>query len=458
MSNNGLLSRVVPPSEPTDNQAHTSLSGRLERLTSQATGKPTDTATDGAKGHPSAMTVRLRIAERTRGKSLSTPALSSSPEMRDEPGLARLLGGVLIAPGLIRVITTLAVATKHGAAAVQPPAQEALRYFGGDLTTPIVAIDTETTGLASGTGTVPFLIGLASGDGHGLVITQYLMTAFKGEAPMLSAMATALEAENASILSYNGKPFDIPLLRDRLRMHRMNDLFAKRPHLDLLPAVRRAYSGHWPRCSLSRAERELLGFARTGDIPGSEIPSVWFHWLRAGGTGRLAQVLTHNRADLVSLYLLPDALFHAVHAPALTGAAGTAGAEEHLRQGEVEKALRHLMAHAATLEERGKRLLARLAERHGERALALNIWHEMAMRDDPEALMRLSVHYEHRRRDVHAALSFCERLILATRESSVRKRAEHAHRHARLLRKADAESTSAKPSLGGGGERQAALG
>ena len=188
------------------------------------------------------------------------------------------------------------------------------------------------------------------------------------------------------------------------------------------------------------AERELLGFERRHDIPGVEIPEVWLRWLRLQETCRLPEVLAHNCADLVSLYLLPNALADAEYFPSGSGAAPSAGAQEHLRRGDIRGAIRHLQANRNALDVRGKRLLARLAERQNQRATAMVIWDELAACNDTEALERLAVHYEHRASDPLRALAYCRRLIDAAPPKS-RHLGAYRHRHARLIRKTTALDT-----------------
>ena len=408
------------------------LSGRLSQLSTQATGQPSEPpATPPSNG----TLERLRATTRLRGSGGNARPLP--PKSKNEPALAEQLGAELLAPGLLRVVTRIPAGSPHGTCHLEKPTPVAMGHFGAESEIPPIAIDTETTGLSGGTGTVPFLIGLARQAETTIEITQYVITQFKGESEMLLEVASMLDTDSP-LLSYNGKPFDIPLLRTRYRLHHLPDPFSPHIHLDLLPAVRRAYARRWPNCSLTRAERELLGFVRQGDIPGNEIPDVWTHLLRTGQPGRLAEVIAHNRDDLISLYILPNALYRAINAPARTGAAGTAAAEEHLRRGERRAALNHLKTHMSCLDERGQRLLARLAEREGDRELAIGLWREMAVRDDPEALERLAVHYEHRAPNVSKALELVERLLIAS-DYSAERRAQHERRHTRLLRKAAAK-------------------
>ena len=163
-----------------------------------------------------------------------------------------------------------------------------------------VFIDTETTGLAGGSGTIAFLVGIARARDGALELKQWLLTRIGAERAMLDALASALDATD-ELVSYNGKCFDRPLLSTRYRLQRRADPLRERVHHDLLHAVRRRYKREWENCRLITAERKLLGIERVNDLPGSEAPAAWRAFLRSGATHALRRVAEHNRQDLVSL-------------------------------------------------------------------------------------------------------------------------------------------------------------
>ncbi len=164
----------------------------------------------------------------------------------------------------------------------------------------LLAIDTETTGLAGGTGTRAFMIGVADLDGDRLRVRQLLTTTMGGEAAMLRMFAAWLRPDHV-LVSYNGRSYDRPLLSTRLRLARLQDPLAGMPHLDLLHVTRRAYRRVWQNCRLATAERELLGVVRDDDLPGSEAPAAWLGYLRGGSSHALHRVAAHNDQDLRSL-------------------------------------------------------------------------------------------------------------------------------------------------------------
>ena len=167
-------------------------------------------------------------------------------------------------------------------------------------------LDTETTGLAGGTGTVAFLVGLAWWDGgreQGLVLEQLLVRALGEEAPMLERLRERIEAASM-LVTFNGKSFDMPLLRTRFVMTRSSPP-AEPPHLDLLHLARRIHGKRTGRgCRLIALERDILGFERVDDVPSSEIGASYMHFLRTGEAGALLGVIEHNAWDVVAMAAL----------------------------------------------------------------------------------------------------------------------------------------------------------
>lgn len=164
----------------------------------------------------------------------------------------------------------------------------------------LLYFDTETTGLAGGTGTRAFMIG--AGDWHHgqLRLRQLLITTLGAEHAMLTEFARWFGTDTA-LVSYNGKCYDAPLLATRYRLARMANPLAGRMHVDLLHPVRRHWRGHWPNCRLATAEQHLLRVVREDDLPGSEAPAAWLTYLRGGSAQALRRVAAHNAQDILSL-------------------------------------------------------------------------------------------------------------------------------------------------------------
>jgi uncharacterized protein YprB with RNaseH-like and TPR domain len=212
--------------------------------------------------------------------------------------LDRQLPGVEIAPGLRHeewcspwpaLPTTSLDLAPFGHAATAP---ERLCFF-----------DTETTGLAGGTGTRAFQIGVGDWHDGQFRVRQLTMTALAAEAAMLDTFARWLDPA-CVLVSYNGRSYDAPLLATRYRLARRHSPLAALRHLDLLHPVRRRYRGRWSDCRLATIERELLGIVREDDLPGREAPRAWLTYLRGGDARDLRRVGAHNRQDLCSLAAL----------------------------------------------------------------------------------------------------------------------------------------------------------
>src|SRR5690606_29206649 len=169
----------------------------------------------------------------------------------------------------------------------------------------LLFFDTETTGLAGGTGTRAFMIGAADWQrdathGEGLRVRQLLMATLGAEHAMLETFAGWL-APTTVLSSYNGRCYDAPLLKTRYRLARRGDPLSALDHVDLLFPTRRRYRGTWENCRLATIERQLLRIQREDDLPGSEAPAAWLDYLRGGSARNLRRVGEHNHQDVVTL-------------------------------------------------------------------------------------------------------------------------------------------------------------
>jgi len=164
----------------------------------------------------------------------------------------------------------------------------------------LLFFDTETTGLAGGTGTRAFMVGAADWCGERLRIRQLLMATTAAEPSMLDLLAGWVRPRTV-LCSYNGKCYDAPLLATRYRLARRAHPLTGLRHVDLLYPTRRRYRGVYENCRLATIERHVLQVIREDDLPGSEAPAAWLSYLRGDDAGLLRRVLAHNRQDVISL-------------------------------------------------------------------------------------------------------------------------------------------------------------
>ena len=163
-------------------------------------------------------------------------------------------------------------------------------------------LDTETTGLSGGAGTIVFAYGIAFFAGDELVLEQLFLRDFGEESAMLHHIARRL-AEHPVPVPFVGKSYDLHRIAARLAVHKIRAPVLTDRHLDLYHVIRRQFGQHWPDSRLRTAEERLLGLYRDDDLPGSEAPAAFLDWIR-DGTGPVDRVLEHNRLDVLSLAAL----------------------------------------------------------------------------------------------------------------------------------------------------------
>jgi len=276
-------------------------------------------------------------------------------------------------------------------------------------------LDTETTGLAGGTGTVPFLIGIGWFEDQSMRIQQLFLPELGREAPMLHWLRERVQ-ESSCVVSFNGKTFDWPLLRNRFVLNRVPAPLLP-PHVDLLHCARRVLRSRLKSVRLVELERKVLGMYREDDISGALIPQLYFDYLDGGDVSPLAKVIEHNANDLIALAALVAELvshFDELHSGD--------DPRDHLSYARVaertgDRARARIFADAAargggepacTVE--ACMLNARIARRSGdvddeERALSSAL--QAAADDELRAAVQLELAklYEHRRKDFRRALA-----------------------------------------------------
>lgn len=316
----------------------------------------------------------------------------------------------------------------------------------------VLFVDTETTGLSGGTGTYAFLIGLAWIEPDRICVEQLFMREHAEEGAVLEHLARRLE-DCGGVVSFNGKTFDLPLLQTRFMMKRLRVDLEGLPHLDLLHPSRRLWAHGLPDCRLETLEHRILGAPRTSDVPGMQIPDLYFRYLRTGDGRGLARVAEHNRLDLLALMGVAAALAEALEDP-LSGRRP----EEDYGLGRMLAAMGHgetgraLLARALEgplpVQSRRPALLhlARLQRREGDRHGAANLWNQVLDEEPahPEAAEEMAKHLEHQVRDYRGALILVER-VLGRRDLTASRRQGLERRRERLRRRLDGEESRPMP-------------
>jgi uncharacterized protein YprB with RNaseH-like and TPR domain len=421
--------------------------------------------------------------DRPEGRSLHSTDDGVGGDHADDP--AEILGGVWQESRGHRFIVIdrkYAPGHRHGRVALAdclPPPDGMWATLsllaGAPCSGRMLFVDVETTGLAGGAGSYAFLVGCGWFDGGVFRIRQFFLANFAAERGLLEGVAAAADTAG-TLVTYNGKSFDMPLMETRFLLHRMETPFAGVAHVDMLHSARRLWrndagsrdSGLGTRpadpgspipdpasrrvgaegCRLSALEALVCGHRREDDVPGFEVPSRYFHYVRSGDARALDAVMEHNRLDLVALALVT------AHASQLLaeGPLAARTAREALGMARLyerggldgaaltafERATAMPDADAVTHAEalRGYAVLSRRLRRYEDAAAA---WRRLLeLRGAPptmtrEATQALAVHHEHRLRDPGSARVFALQsmnfaLTLARREAV-------QHRLARLDRK-----------------------
>jgi uncharacterized protein YprB with RNaseH-like and TPR domain len=386
------------------------------------------------------------------------PASSLPPPVRKTPALpVDWPGQAVVTPigSYFRAEFRYETARRHGKRSLSEflaasPLPELLG-LGGVPPAQMVFMDTETTGLAGGAGTLAFLVGTGSYADGGFVLRQYFLADPSGEAAMLEQALAEMES-GAALVTFNGRVFDVPILQSRAAMRlRRRDALTHVAHLDLLVHARRLWRTRLESCSLRSLETDLLDVRRSADdVPGSLIPYLYREYLRTNDPNLMAGVLYHNAQDILSMAVLAAEVVDRYRRPPASfedpldslamaflyrGLGRTALAEEGFRaalDAPLENADR-----ARALEG-----LAGLLKAGGgiEQAAELwQAWHTLAPAD-PIPCIELAKFHEWRVRDLAGAVRWAEaasdaagRMTAAVRRHEIERAV--AHRLRRLEKK-----------------------
>jgi len=299
-------------------------------------------------------------------------------------------------------------------------------------------LDTETTGLAGGTGTYAFLIGLGWWDAGGLQVEQLFMRDFTEEHSILHELSTRV-VERPVLVTFNGKSFDWPLLENRFTMTRSIAAPKLAAHLDLLHPARALWKLRLRSVRLAELERHVLdaprlGWHRENDVASALIPQFYFDYLRGGPAAPLAGVVRHNQMDLRGL----AALFGKINS-LLSKPADSAKEIESLdlfglsrflqRRGDADRA-HSACAQAlaiglpAEFRPKARRDLALMAKRRGEHERAAEIWLDMVadLHEGIHASEQLAIYYERHAKDPAKAAQFAKLAVATVRRQRANSR------------------------------------
>jgi uncharacterized protein YprB with RNaseH-like and TPR domain len=318
-----------------------------------------------------------------------------------------------------------------------------------DLSTALF-LDLETTGLSGGTGTVPFNIGMGYFRDDKFLVGQYFLSELAAEAQMIQDLARFLEEHDfQSVVTFNGKSFDIPLLETRFILHRIPFRLAGLPHLDFLFPARSLWKHKVESCRLSFLAHEILATGREEDIPSAEVPWRYFQYLQNRDFELIEPVLYHNSEDILSLLglvILGAAILSDDPESCEIDAMDFFGAGKVLEKiGHNEKAADYYSRalDGALSEEIGlstRRRLASQYKRSQQWDKALPLWKEMtdsefASSDLLYSLRELSMYFEHREKDFREAHKYAEEGYVLAMGFSEYYEKDFTHRRERLKKK-----------------------
>ncbi|HXK59769.1 MAG TPA: ribonuclease H-like domain-containing protein [Acidobacteriota bacterium] len=279
-------------------------------------------------------------------------------------------------------------------------------------------LDTETTGLAGGAGTYPFLIGIGFFVNRTFRIVQFFLPDFESEHAFLSDFSDLVSGQGPAsdfkfLVTFNGKSFDLSLLENRFVLQRLENPCRRLLHLDLLHPCRLLWRDALENCSLQTLERHVLNYDRFPDLPSHLIPISYFNYLHWGEFGPLREVLEHNRRDIISMAVLLGIAGRCVTLPEASPAVDAVSlARFHYRRGRLSDAASYFersLDDERCVRRRAEVLynLARLRRRLGEDDAALELCLAL-IREDPfpplQAFEEAAKILEHRKRAFQQAL------------------------------------------------------
>ena len=314
---------------------------------------------------------------------------------------------------------------RHGHLPLKPlTAHDWLAQWAKASSTPdlksLVFLDTETTGLSGGTGTMPFMIGAGRFIENQFVVEQFFVRNPAEETAQLAALSEFVKGVEG-IVTYNGKSFDMPIINTRYIMQRLSNPFTAAAHFDLLHFTRRIWKSRLGQCNLGNIETQVLGFQREqADIPGYLVPDFYREFLFTGDATHMPGIFYHNEIDVLSLSALFSWLAAILEDPSddrftEPGDLLSVGRVlEILERGPLADQV-YASDRLQQLEDADRQksilLRARLQKRTGNLQEANKLWQEAAALGAIEALIELAKYYEHHLRHFEDALRFTDQAL-----------------------------------------------
>ena len=311
-----------------------------------------------------------------------------------------------------------------------------------------IFLDTETTGLSGGTGTIPFMIGAGRFNGDQFLLEQFFLRSPAEEKAQLAALSKFVDGAKA-VVSYNGKSFDLPIINTRFILNRLDNPFDGIDHIDLLHITRRVWKRRLKQCNLGNIEKEILEFFRTDeDIPGYLVPEFYRNYVVHGDASQVANIFYHNEIDVVSLSALFTTLAAILEHPTSELLSHTEDIYSIARLMESlnrEALAEQLYASEHILTSNEELVLSlisrgRIYKRNKNFAGALPLWEQAVNLGSTEAALELAKYYEHIAKDYHQALDLTVRLLTEIQSSPPGESVQQdilrlEHRKSRLLQK-----------------------
>ena len=321
-------------------------------------------------------------------------------------------------------------------------------FEGLDLSS-AVFLDLETTGLAGGTGTVPFLVGLAYYRDERFKVTQFFLNEMAEEDRLVRELAQFVQDMGfRSIVTYNGKAFDLPLVETRFALHRMTCPLRGLPHLDFLFSARSLWKHKYDSCRLFHLAQQIVQAERSEDIPGAEIPLRYFQYIRSGDFSLIEPILYHNQEDLLSLLGVVVAGSVLVERNRETAEKGEGDpmdlygvAKLFERAGDattsaalLEKALDGRRGLTAEASQAARKKLSHHFKKNKNWDKALPFWQEMAAGEevDCDCFRELAMYFEHTAKDYDEAIRVATEGLAVSKGKSPAAEKDFEKRIARL--------------------------